>query len=146
MSNAQKVIPDRVQNWWREYRAAAKQATRERMGEMAQPDVYGHGVAEAEQRSKQEGASECQEDVLSLLVCHADTLPRLGHAACASIRYPQKLHLSPRPSDGRCHAQDCQGAPIMGLADWQEEGSAVIRGRFTSTGIDPLPQLHGHTQ
>ena len=64
VSNAQKVIPDRVQNWWREYRAAAKQATRERMGELAQADVHGHGVAEAEQRSKQEGASECQEDVL----------------------------------------------------------------------------------
>ena len=31
----------------------------------------------------------------------------------------------------------------MGLADWQEEGSAVIHGKIGSIGIDPPPQLHG---
>ena len=55
--NAQKVIPERVQTWWREYRHAAKEAKRERTGELGELDVIGHGVAEAEQRSKQEGAS-----------------------------------------------------------------------------------------
>jgi hypothetical protein len=57
--NAQKVIPERVQTWWREYRQAAKEAKRERTGEVDEElDVIGHGVAEAEQRSKQEGASK----------------------------------------------------------------------------------------
>jgi hypothetical protein len=60
VSNVQKVIPERAQNWWLEYRQAAKKATQERTGEMDELDIVGHGVAEAEVRSKQEGASEYQ--------------------------------------------------------------------------------------
>lgn len=60
VSNVQKVIPERVQTWWSEYREAAKKATRERTGEIDEIDIVGHGVAEAEVRSKQEGASEWQ--------------------------------------------------------------------------------------
>jgi len=59
VSNAQKVIPQGVQDWWHEYRRAAKEAKRERTGEVGEVDVIGHGVAEAEQRNKQEGASKC---------------------------------------------------------------------------------------
>lgn len=60
VSYAQKVIPDRVQSWWREYRQAAKEAKRERTGETGELDILGHGVEEADQRTKTEGASKCQ--------------------------------------------------------------------------------------
>ncbi len=105
MSNAQKVIPDRVQNWWREYRAAAKQATRERMGELAQADVYGHGVEEAEQRSKQEGASECQKDVLFCLFAVLTHPPGLAtqlalayaiHKSFIFVRVPLTAAVTPK--------------------------------------------------
>jgi hypothetical protein len=59
ISNVKKVIPERVQTWWHEYRQAAKEVTRQRTGETEELEIIGHGVAEAEQRRKQDGASEC---------------------------------------------------------------------------------------
>lgn len=62
--NVQRLIPERVQNWWREYRQAAKELRRQRTGGVDEVEVVGHGVAEAEQRSRQEGASEFRSDVV----------------------------------------------------------------------------------
>jgi hypothetical protein len=58
VSNVQKVIPERVQDWWMEYRRALKEAKMERTGQDGEPAMMYHGVEEAEQRSKQEGASK----------------------------------------------------------------------------------------
>jgi len=91
VSNAQKVIPDRVQNWWREYRAAAKQATRERMGELAQADVHGHGVAEAEQRSKQEGASLATQLALAYAIHKSFIFVRVPLAAAVTPKVVKVL-------------------------------------------------------
>ncbi|GAB1313874.1 DUF1279 super [Madurella fahalii] len=57
VSNAQKFIPERVQERWREYRQSLREARRERTGETEELEIIGHGVAEAEERSKQDGAS-----------------------------------------------------------------------------------------
>lgn len=58
MSNVQKIIPERVQTAWRDYRQALKEARQQRTGHTGEVEIIGHGVAEAEARSKQEGASE----------------------------------------------------------------------------------------
>ena len=67
--NVQKVIPEGIQTWWREYRQAAREMRRERTGDVGEPEVIGHGVAEAEQRSRQEGASEFRTRVAFTVVC-----------------------------------------------------------------------------
>ncbi|VBB75034.1 Putative protein of unknown function [Podospora comata] len=56
VSNAKKVIPERVQNRWNEYRKSLKEAKQELTGK-ADAEVVGHGVAEAEEANKGEGAS-----------------------------------------------------------------------------------------
>lgn len=53
MSHAQRVIPEGVQNWWHDFRQRFQTSKQE--GEL---EIVGHGVEEASQRSKQEGASE----------------------------------------------------------------------------------------
>lgn len=57
VSNAKKVIPERVQNRWNEYRKSLKEAKQELTGK-ADAEVVGHGVAEAEEANKGEGASK----------------------------------------------------------------------------------------
>ena len=86
--NVQKVIPDGVQTWWHEYRQAAKEAKRERTGEMGELDIIGHGVAEAEQRNKQEGASECREFFSSVypMLTPAQAWPRSWRSHTPSTR------------------------------------------------------------
>lgn len=59
VSNVQRFIPEGVQTWWRNYRQALEEGRRERTGEVAEVEVVGHGVEEAEERTKQEGASKC---------------------------------------------------------------------------------------
>lgn len=86
VSYAQKVIPDRVQNWWREYRQAAKQATRERTGELGQVDIIGHGVEEADQRNKQEGASLATQLALAYAI----------HKSFIFIRVPLTAAITPK--------------------------------------------------
>jgi len=84
--NAQKVIPERVQAWWREYRQAAKEAKRERTGEVGELDVIGHGVAEAEQRTKQEGASLATQLALAYAI----------HKSFIFIRVPLTAAITPK--------------------------------------------------
>jgi N-terminal acetyltransferase 2 len=85
VSNVQKVIPERAQNWWLEYRQAAKKVTQERTGEAGEVDIVGHGVAEAEVRSKQEGASECQP-IFTFSQC-MPMLTSLGLATQLALAY-----------------------------------------------------------
>ncbi|KAH6844991.1 hypothetical protein B0I37DRAFT_378872 [Chaetomium sp. MPI-CAGE-AT-0009] len=84
--NAQKVIPERVQAWWREYRQAAKEAKRERTGEVDELDVIGHGVAEAEQRTKQEGASLATQLALAYAI----------HKSFIFVRVPLTAAITPK--------------------------------------------------
>jgi hypothetical protein len=58
VDNVKRLIPESLQNLWREYREAARQKSQEKIGETGEVVVIGHGVAEAEERSKQDGASE----------------------------------------------------------------------------------------
>lgn len=85
--NVQKVIPERVQAWWREYRQAAKEAKRERTGEVGDElDVIGHGVAEAEQRTKQEGASLATQLALAYAI----------HKSFIFVRVPLTAAITPK--------------------------------------------------
>jgi hypothetical protein len=87
VSWAQRVIPDRVQNWWREFRNQAKQATLERTGEIGHVDIR-HGVEEADQRSKQEGASKsCRDDPVSAGCSHTDAHIFSGLATQLALAY-----------------------------------------------------------
>ncbi|KAK0745399.1 hypothetical protein B0T21DRAFT_281951 [Apiosordaria backusii] len=56
VSNAKKVIPERVQNRWNEYRKSLKEAKQGLTGQ-TEAELVGHGVAEAEEANKGEGAS-----------------------------------------------------------------------------------------
>ena len=94
MSYAKKVIPEGAQTWWHEYRQAAKAVKRERTGEEGETEVLVHGVEEADQRTKQEGASEYQADYCLGLVHHAhadnttpsQAWPRSWHSRTPSTR------------------------------------------------------------
>lgn len=66
--NVQKIVPDRLQAWWVEYRQALKDAKRERVGEVDE-EVVGHGVAEAELRNN-EGASKFMPSDLPTRASH----------------------------------------------------------------------------
>ncbi len=66
VSYAKRVIPEGAQTWWREYRQAAKDVKRERTGEEDEAEVLVHGVEEADQRTKQEGASEYTRQIMCL--------------------------------------------------------------------------------
>jgi hypothetical protein len=64
VSNAQKFIPERAKEFWRQYRGALKQSERETVGNNDISDnaeMAGWGVKEAEERNK-EGASTCHGD------------------------------------------------------------------------------------
>ncbi|KAK4201608.1 hypothetical protein QBC40DRAFT_52441 [Triangularia verruculosa] len=56
VSNAKKVIPENVQNRWNEYRKSLKETKQEFTGK-SEAEIVGHGVAEAEEANKGEGAS-----------------------------------------------------------------------------------------
>ncbi|KAK4038268.1 N-terminal acetyltransferase 2 [Parachaetomium inaequale] len=84
--NVQKVIPEGVQTWWHEYRQAAKEAKRERTGEMGELDIIGHGVAEAEQRNKQEGASLATQLALAYAI----------HKSFIFVRVPLTAAVTPK--------------------------------------------------
>ncbi|KAK4153209.1 hypothetical protein C8A00DRAFT_15553 [Chaetomidium leptoderma] len=86
VSNAQKVIPERVQTWWLEYRQAAKKAERERTGETGELEILGHGVEEAEKRSKQEGASLATQLALAYAI----------HKSFIFIRVPLTAAVTPK--------------------------------------------------
>jgi hypothetical protein len=86
VSYAQKVIPDRVQNWWREYRQAAKEAKLERTGETGELDILGHGVEEADQRTKTEGASLATQLALAYAI----------HKSFIFLRVPLTAAITPK--------------------------------------------------
>ncbi|GKT60349.1 peptide alpha-N-acetyltransferase [Colletotrichum tofieldiae] len=61
VSNVKKVIPDSVQNWWSEYRAALSKAETEQLGSddiSEAVDMAGWGVEEAERRNKAEASQD----------------------------------------------------------------------------------------
>lgn len=90
VSYAKKVIPEGAQTWWHEYRQAAKDVKRERTGEEGETEVLVHGVEEADQRTKQEGASEYQADYCLGLVHHAhadNATPSTGLATQLALAY-----------------------------------------------------------
>ncbi|KAJ9164682.1 Peptide alpha-N-acetyltransferase Nat2 [Coniochaeta hoffmannii] len=62
VSNAKKVIPEGVKQWWHDYRSALKQASKENLGEGVTQEVEmaGWGVAEAEEKNKAEASLATQ--------------------------------------------------------------------------------------
>ncbi|KAL2167091.1 hypothetical protein VTG60DRAFT_1711 [Thermothelomyces hinnuleus] len=82
----QKVIPERVQNWWREYRQAARELKRQRTGGVDEVEVIGHGVAEAEQRTRQEGASLATQLALAYAI----------HKSFIFVRVPLTAAITPK--------------------------------------------------
>ncbi|KAK2045511.1 peptide alpha-N-acetyltransferase Nat2 [Colletotrichum somersetense] len=59
VSNIKKIIPDSVQNWWSEYRAALSQAETKQLGSddiSEAVEMAGWGVEEAERRNKAEAS------------------------------------------------------------------------------------------
>ncbi|KAK4122501.1 hypothetical protein N657DRAFT_635239 [Parathielavia appendiculata] len=86
VSNVQKVIPEQIQTWWREYRQAAKEAKRQRTGETEELEVIGHGVAEAEHRSKQDGASLATQLALAYAI----------HKSFIFVRVPLTAAITPK--------------------------------------------------
>lgn len=52
---------------------------------------------------------------------------RLGNSAGVGVRHSQELHLYSSAINGCRNAQGCQGAPILGLEYWKEEGVDVVR-------------------
>ncbi|KAK4225034.1 hypothetical protein QBC38DRAFT_281329 [Podospora fimiseda] len=79
VSNLQKIIPDSVQTAWRDWRQARREAT-------GQEDVVGHGVAEAEERNKQEGASLATQLALAYAI----------HKSFIFIRVPLTAAITPK--------------------------------------------------
>ncbi|KXX82866.1 N-terminal acetyltransferase 2 [Madurella mycetomatis] len=86
VSNAQKFIPERVQERWREYRQSLREARRERTGETGELEIIGHGVAEAEERSKQDGASLATQLALAYAI----------HKSFIFIRVPLTAAVTPK--------------------------------------------------
>ncbi|KAK4241641.1 hypothetical protein C8A03DRAFT_40995 [Achaetomium macrosporum] len=86
VSNIKKAIPEGVQTWWRDYRQAVGEAKRERMGETGEPDVIYHGVEEAEQRSRQEGASLATQIALAYAI----------HKSFIFLRVPLTAAVTPK--------------------------------------------------
>jgi hypothetical protein len=64
VSSLLKLVPESVQQWWAERRGTSRGEGLDGPGEL---EVYGHGVAQAEERRKQEGASMCLPCKLVLL-------------------------------------------------------------------------------
>lgn len=59
VSNVQKIIPESVKSFWRNYRAALKEAEREQLGndEISEAvEAAGWGVKEAEERNRTEAS------------------------------------------------------------------------------------------
>ncbi|KAL2157106.1 hypothetical protein VTH06DRAFT_7021 [Thermothelomyces fergusii] len=83
----QRLIPEGVQNWWREYRQTARELERQRTGGgVDEMEVVGHGVAEAEQRSKQEGASLATQLALAYAI----------HKSFIFVRVPLTAAITPK--------------------------------------------------
>ncbi|KAK3986320.1 hypothetical protein QBC44DRAFT_141602 [Cladorrhinum sp. PSN332] len=79
VSNLQKIIPERAQTAWRDWRQARREAT-------GQEDVVGHGVAEAEERNKEEGASLATQLALAYAI----------HKSFIFIRVPLTAAITPK--------------------------------------------------
>ncbi|KAK4104226.1 hypothetical protein N658DRAFT_557166 [Parathielavia hyrcaniae] len=86
VSNVQKVIPEQIQTWWHEYRHAAKEAKRQRTGEAEDLEIIGHGVAEADHRNKQDGASLATQLALAYAI----------HKSFIFIRVPLTAAITPK--------------------------------------------------
>ncbi|KAK3898530.1 hypothetical protein C8A05DRAFT_47179 [Staphylotrichum tortipilum] len=86
VSYAKKVIPEGAQTWWREYRQAAKDVKRERTGEEVEAQILVHGVEEADQRTKQEGASLATQLALAYAI----------HKSFIFIRVPLTAAITPK--------------------------------------------------
>ncbi|KAL2018005.1 hypothetical protein VTK56DRAFT_1385 [Thermocarpiscus australiensis] len=86
VSNVQKIIPERVQTFWRDYRQALREARRERTGETGELEIIGHGVEEAEKRSKQEGASLATQLALAYAI----------HKSFIFVRVPLAAAITPK--------------------------------------------------
>jgi N-terminal acetyltransferase 2 len=72
VSNVQKIIPQSMKDWWREYRVALKKAETKQLGsdEISETvEMAGWGVKEAEERNKVEASK-----------CHLFVKPLLAHA------------------------------------------------------------------
>ncbi|KAL2261324.1 hypothetical protein VTK26DRAFT_4396 [Humicola hyalothermophila] len=83
ISSAQKAVPEGVQNFWREYRQSYREAREARTGEV---QVVGHGVAEAQERTKQEGASLATQLALAYAI----------HKSFIFLRVPLTAAVTPR--------------------------------------------------
>ncbi|KAJ4306113.1 DUF1279 super [Collariella sp. IMI 366227] len=81
VSHAQRVIPEGVQNWWHDFRQRFQTSKQE--GEL---EVVGHGVEEASQRSKQEGASLATQLALAYAI----------HKSFIFLRVPLTAAVTPR--------------------------------------------------
>ncbi|KAK4191205.1 hypothetical protein QBC35DRAFT_24390 [Podospora australis] len=84
VDNAKKVIPQRVQDFWHEYRNSYKKAKEERTGQ-PEAEVIGHGVAEAEAANKQ-GASLATQLALAYAI----------HKSFIFIRVPLTAAVTPK--------------------------------------------------
>lgn len=62
VSNVKQLIPENVREWWHDYRAQMKQASREKLGEEVTQNVEmaGWGVEEAEQKNKSQASESCR--------------------------------------------------------------------------------------
>lgn len=84
VDNAKKVIPQRIQDFFHEYRNSYKKAKEERTGQ-AEEMVMGHGVAEAEAANKQ-GASLATQLALAYAI----------HKSFIFIRVPLTAAVTPK--------------------------------------------------
>ncbi|KAL1842015.1 hypothetical protein VTJ49DRAFT_6181 [Mycothermus thermophilus] len=83
VSTVGNIIPGPVQEWWSERRGSAKGEDANELGEV---EVYGHGVAEAQQRRKQEGASLATELALAYAI----------HKSFIFVRVPLTAAITPK--------------------------------------------------
>ncbi|KAL2131828.1 hypothetical protein VTI74DRAFT_4572 [Chaetomium olivicolor] len=86
VSYAQMMIPEGIQTWWHEYRHTIKSAKREQTGETGDFELIGHGVEEATQRSKQEGASLATQLALAYAI----------HKSLIFLRVPLTAAVTPK--------------------------------------------------
>ncbi|KAL2115726.1 hypothetical protein VTJ04DRAFT_9981 [Mycothermus thermophilus] len=83
VSSLLKLVPESVQQWWAERRGTSRGEGLDGPGEL---EVYGHGVAQAEERRKQEGASLATELALAYAI----------HKSFIFVRVPLTAAVTPK--------------------------------------------------
>ncbi|KAL2264712.1 hypothetical protein VTJ83DRAFT_7222 [Remersonia thermophila] len=84
VSTVANIIPDSVQEWWAERRRSS--AKGESAIESSEVDMYDHGVAQAQERRKQEGASLATELALAYAI----------HKSFIFVRVPLTAAVTPK--------------------------------------------------